>query len=218
MRENNCRQQLSTFLKTVKGERINIAAGVYDIISSSENADIGLRCFLENAEDIESSETKEAPEIFTPQMQQKLRAQYEQLTTGILDKLVGERLCEEEFYKKLWEAIEDNELIFSKKEEKIYALYQIWSDPRIPYFYLKTGLKMDNEEFKEICLNDKIKIKKLNYILNADYEQKTERSSLILEELKECQDESEKVVLMAQVLSGAENKGRLEVIKSLRKK
>lgn len=211
-------EQLLCFLRTVKGERFDIAAHVYDIISQDSNSGEMLRYFLENADDIESSEETEVEQYFAPNMIQKLHQQCGQMIEGTLTKLVGEDLSEEKFYDKLWEFIFENNLVLTREEEKRYALYQIWMDGRTPYFHLEPGYRMDNEDFKKICLNNRILMKKMRFILQVEFEQKTERSSLILKELKSCKTKEEQIVILAQVLMFAENKGKLEILDDIRKK
>ena len=105
-----------------------------------------------------------------------------------------------------WDFIE-NGTILSEKKEKAFALYYIWIDVRIPYFELPPGLKMENEVYQDMLDKLKPMIRKARFILFTPTDQKTERASRILKVLDELEDESEKAVLMAQVLGMIDRRG-----------
>lgn len=79
-------------------------------------------------------------------------------------------------------------------------------DGRIPYFKLENGIKMSNDEFREISIQREKEIKKAIFILNSDFSQKTERCSLINKILDASESEEEKAVILAQVLNAMERK------------
>ena len=103
-------------------------------------------------------------------------------------------------------------MLFDSKNVKIYALGRIWSDARIPYFWVKDGLKMSNEEFIAIIERKKELLQEANFVLNCKYEQRTETGSLLLDILERCDDDKEKAVVMAGILDFLEKKVALKVL------
>lgn len=198
--------QLNDFMSKVKGERADITARVYFMIKEAEDAGAALQYFLENADEIESSRAEEVEKYFLPVQVGDLREKCEELVKGILGKLVKENMKEDEFYRQLWKkGIEENAFL-EKEEEKIYALYCFWMDDRIPYFQLETGMKMTNEEFREITSQRQQEIKKAIFILSTDFSQRTERCSLLNRILESAESEEERAVILAQILNAVERK------------
>lgn len=193
--------ELQRFLESVKGEKIDIAASVYQTIKKAERPEELLRFFLENVDEIDSSEENEVEQRFTASEVQKLRSDCGQMIDGTLSKLINSSLEEETFYHELWEKVIDKNNMLSTEDEKIYALCQIWRDGRIPYFKLEPGLKMSNERFREIGTEKRKLLKKAIFVMNKDFEQKTERSSNIVRILDLCENEEEKAVVLAQILA-----------------
>lgn len=50
------------------------------------------------------------------------------------------------FYGELWKKAIAKSSILEQQKERIYALYRIWIDGRIPYIQPEDGLKMTNEK------------------------------------------------------------------------
>ena len=199
-------ERIIAYLSHVKGEKIDITAQVYKMLVKEEKAGEKLRYFLETADDIESSEEQETEVCFKPKQLGELRIRLRGLVREIVNSLIQRNPTEQEFYDEIWqEGIQENSLL-KTEEEKIYALYCIWMDSRIPYFHLDAGIKMNNEEFKKICLENEKKIRKAFFIVNNQFSQKTERSSLLNELLENATSKEEKAVLMAQILNAMERK------------
>lgn len=194
------RKQLTEFLSHAKGEKIDIAAAVYYLIVKEENRAAAFRFFLENAGMIDSSEEKDVQSVFTASEEQKLFNSCNKLAVGILDNVIEEDLDEDTFYCELWRrGIEENSTL-SQEKQKIYALYRIWMDGRIPYFKLARGLRMSNERFTEITEANMENIRKIIFVLNSKFSQRTERSSQLLRILDSCATEEDRAVLLAHIL------------------
>jgi len=113
-----------------------------------------------------------------------LRNQYSGLVKSLIDLYIKQNVEENTFYTNLWNNITLSGL-FPHDEEKIFALYCILADSRIPYFCLDSAslYSLSNERFRQIR-NDNIKaIQKIRFILKASFSQKTERASALLAEL-----------------------------------
>lgn len=194
------------FMSRVSGEKIDIVAHVYFMLEKEQKAGKRLQYFLVNADEIESSEEEAVEQFFLPKQVGELREKCDDLVKSVLGKLIKENMDEEEFYDVLWERGIRNNPLLEKEDEKIYALYCIWTDRRIPYFKLGTGIKMSNEQFREITIKNKEQIKRAVFVINSDFSQKTERCSLLNEILDESESESEKSVILAQILDAVVHK------------
>lgn len=192
--------EMSKFLSTVKGESFDICAAIFKMILSSENPETMLSYFLFNGKNIKSSEAEDVAAYFTALQIQHLKRNCEGMVDGILNKLVCTNLTENEFYTKLWLCIQ-NDSMFAAEAEKIYALYSIYSDPRLPYFQLDSGLKMSNEQFASTTNDIFDDIKKAIFILNAKLEQRTEVASLLMQILKSYDSIEKQSVMLAQILT-----------------
>lgn len=117
-----------------------------------------------------------------------------------MGKLIKENMDEKDFYDELWKKGIQNNPLFEQEDEKIYALYCVWMDRRIPYYKLDMGIRMPNEEYKEITVKNEARIRKAVFVINSDFSQKTERASLLNKILDESKSESEKAVILAQIL------------------
>ncbi len=205
-KRNDFYEQLNEFLANVKGERVDIAASVYFMLAKEEDAGSKLRYFLENADEIESSESMQVEKYFLPAQIGDLREKCSGLVNETLGKLIKENLDENDFYCRLWEkGIQENTML-EEESQKIFALYYIWRDDRIPYFKLEEGMKMSNEDFREISLSRQEQIEKAIFIISNEFSQRTEKASLLNHVLEDCETEKEKAVLMAQILNLVEKK------------
>lgn len=161
--------------------------------------------FCEQSYVSENPEGQEVEAHFTATQIQKLQKEFDDLLDGILNKLLSKHLGKSEFYRELWKNIE-SDVLFEEKNQKIYALYRIWVDGRIPYFQIGNGLKMSNEEFQDSIKATESLIHEIAFILNCKFEQKTERSSVLLDVLNRCKDDKERAVVLAYIISATEVK------------
>lgn len=168
--------------------------------------------FFENADDIESSDAKEVDAYFTAQQLQIYEKEYSDLIDGLLNKLVMRGCEKEEFYNELWECIIKSDVICDEKNVKIYAIGRVWSDARIPYFCIKDGIKMSNEEFRDIVEKNKGLLQEVMFILNRHNEQKTETGSMLVDVLDRCANNKEKAVVMARILDLTERRTFLSIL------
>lgn len=196
----------------MRGDKIDIAALIFDEIEKSYGFEGEiLKYFFEISEEIESSKEQRAEIIFSEEDKYRYREEYGKMIDGYLTALIHKNLPEIQFYENLWEVV-NNDMILSEKKQKIFALYYIWIDARIPYFQLEAGFKMSNEEYKRCSENMLPLILKTRFALVAPTEQKTERASRILGMLNELKTEKEKIVLMSHII---EIKDKREIISEL---
>lgn len=179
---------------------------MYKQILAEKDSVQAFRYFLQNADDIVSSEEQEIPQRYTATEIQKLKSRCAPCVSGILDSALGRNSSEDDFYRLLWDSISNHNPLLTEEDDVIYAIYMIWQDGRLPYFQLDEGLKMTNERFMEITRKNKALIKKANFIIRSSMEQRTEVSALLLNILSECETEEDQVVVLAQILARLEQK------------
>lgn len=192
--------ELDELLENAKGGRLEIFAEVYGMICKQKRPGLALRRFLEKSDSLRKR--KEVGEEDDSTALDFMRFEYKcgTLVEGILDKLMSDKMGEDDFYCAVWNEIQESRY-FVQKKEKVYAMYEIWTDGRIPYYKMAEGIQMENEEFGEIIRKNLEQIKKIIFVLNSKFAQKTERSSLLIGILDSLETEEDKAVILAQILA-----------------
>lgn len=196
-------EEITDQLKKLLEEEEMPIERAYDLLESAKEPGQVLRIFLENIENEKLSHA------FKDEEKRELGNNYAQMIDGMVDTLMKRHLEEPEFYRELWEKVIVGNVMFDKKEEKEYALYRIAKNIRIPYYYLKDGLKMTNEEFDNHIKSLNKQVNQVKFIMRSPFQQKTERMSLINEVLKSAQGDEQRSVLLAVVYTEIE-RGLLE--------
>lgn len=107
-------------------------------------------------------------------------------------------------------------------ETRDFFIANLLADSRIPYFGLPSGqepLKMENDRFD--LLNRKLRreIKQIEFIIRyTDYEQHTERASLLMAVLNSIEEFEEQVVLMVHILRVPEEYARRLALRRLQER
>ena len=65
----------------------------------------------------------------------------------IVKELILQDVTEKKFYQELWKRFCDT-LLISDRYQRAYFLLRTWLDPRIPYYRLGLGPRMDDETFQ----------------------------------------------------------------------
>lgn len=170
------------------------------MICEAEDPEGAFAYFLDKASNVDTSGEKEVTAHFTALQMQTLQKELGGLIKGILDKLISKRLDKETFYRELWKNI-NSDILFENEEQKIFALYQVWIDGRIPYFQIMEGLKMSDTEFQNLLKEKEELLKEIAFIMNLDFSQKTERSSILLKALETCENDKEKSVVLTYIMN-----------------
>lgn len=110
-----------------------------------------------------------------------------------------------DFYLLLWKNLISNK-ICKNKYEKALALFMTVSTDFIPYRAVGSGLSMENEQFQQLSNNLSEEIMKdVDMILQINYEQKTQRASLLVEKLCSCNTLEEKSVFISMLIDKLES-------------
>lgn len=177
-------EAIDVFLSSADGSSFNICAQLYELICSVELSEQP-KLFEQSIllyEEIESSESLDVPISEFEARKSTLKDQYGDLVNSFIDFFVQQRYSCDEFYKHMWETLQ-NDIFFPNKAAKVFAFYYVLIDRRVPYFELTQGYLMSNESFRALRKKHSEVLRKVRYILSTEMQQKTERCSLLLKEM-----------------------------------
>ena len=205
MESNVVNKEIKEYLSHVKidskEERLNLCSWVYKKVKDSINPEHSFHFFLANVDSIDSDDSMTVVEEYSSADLKALKEEFGNLTDAIFEKILKENLEEDAFYSKLWTSITKNPMLDSEAS-KVFAIYYILIDARIPYYKLSDGMSMPNPKFAEISKQIEKDIEKARFILRTNrFEQRTNRASVMLELIDSYKDDEKRVVLMAHILS-----------------
>jgi hypothetical protein len=140
-------------------------------------------------------------EYFTKEELEEYESMYGDIVNGLIRSTI--KRCDygiirpEDFYKNLWEGYAVNMLSL---KELAFAFYYTIIDKKIPYIHIGKPLSMEQDKFKEVIKENRNHLKKIEYIFNSSYQQKTEIASLILQCIDNIDDYESKVVVLVKAL------------------
>ena len=132
------------------------------------------------------------------------------LENRLVSNLTQSRVSVEEFYRSLWEKMNDSTLIADSCGRAAF-LFFLRIDSRIPYFELDEGCVMEDGRYKELVDKLQPAIAKGSFILSANLRYKTQRASLLMDMANGLENEEERIVFWAVLL------GRCRVIQQLQR-
>lgn len=203
---------LSEFLSHCAGNTTDVLFEVYSIIEKYEYDEqiLALQFFCEKNDSIDTDRSY------------VIRKQYftdKQLETSFsrvnrINKVFGEIVYSSiisndssfDFYKKVWDLISSKKICKSKRD-RVLSLFFLMENNLIPYMNVGTGLKMDSHDFQNIIesIDEKV-IDKVKYIINLDFEQKTQRCSLLLDIILSIEDQKKQILLLSIILDAHRNR------------
>ena len=194
------------------GKTINFS---YEIVKQIEKTEMKnqaevIQQICELFDDTESDASIELQDYISDKELEKLRINDGELVNQILESNLKKAYliesCEEEFYMFLWSEMVHT---FSELKDRAFALYYIIIDRRIPYFSVRKGLKMSEEDFREYRRQNKNSIAKTKFVLYNTYSQKTEEASILLDEITGRKSYEERVVLLVSILDTLRQEQRM---------
>lgn len=203
-----------------KADIIDLSWHIYQLIKEKSKPWEGLQyLFVTYYNAIESSEEFELESHYTEEDKRALKKQYGRIVDRMLISIQSNNMAEGDFYHDLWDRV-INGSFFTTDKERVFALYYIWIDKRIPYFQLSDGRKMSNETYSNYIDKISDSIKKMIYILNASsITQKTERASLILKIMQNLGSEDEQIVFLSRIITEIQddNESRRSLLRDMLK-
>jgi len=193
------------------GSKLDRATAIYQLIEQApaQSRATLMRTACEMWDGSDPDGTLELPHVLSEEDAKALRGKYSRLVDTLLEALIMTNPSEDDFYPALWAVV--NGPIFNDEKVRYFTLFWILIDARIPYFALGDGLMMTNERFK--LVNNRIQTQRarVRFAIKRQYEQRTQRASILLAELDTLTGE-DRAVLMAyilELLSGDSNVGKL---------
>ena len=142
---------LKKILENASGNTTDIYFEIYtDYFENGDNPVEALKIILEYSNEI-GDRKDENPIKIDYREECRLVAAFEEMISGVTDRIVGMNLTKNEFYEKLYSAIfnSNNEIFPQTKEEKVIAL-KILSESvgAVPYYQILDVEKVSKEEFE----------------------------------------------------------------------
>ena len=183
----------------------NLCAVAYKIIKDSRPEDRAeiLEDFIKGFKNTPTDNTMELPVLIDKDEEKRLMKKYGEYVDQKIDELIDESLKETEFYTKLAEFIISDDML-QKEMAGAIAILDCAIDRRFPYHWVDVSKVVTMKQGKYRKIMARIGDAKLNQIvsaLNYNFNQKTEKASLVLSLIDERQDYEERVVMMSRVLS-----------------
>lgn len=195
------------FLVSHAKANLNLCVAVYRIIekTSIEERPILMETFIRGYKNTRTDESLEIPEIFNKETEHTYFRRYQRIVDGHLEEFLNAGYSKEEFYAELTNYIMTDRNLLDDGA-RAFAIFDCCIDKRLPYACvdLTSGVKMENEEYAAFVDRLGDDIDRINYILNANLQQKTEKASLILRELEACDDFKKRTVMLATILNNYE--------------
>lgn len=210
--KNEDHSYILQLLSSFKGEFLDccylICNWCDDKMYSYEEQAYCVQVLCENYGKIRSTESEAIKNYISNEKKEELTKGYGKFVDEVLNvtlhKAYSNGYSNEDFYKTLWIGL-CNCGIIKSVVERAFALYYVAIDVKVPYFYLKHGVLMKNEEYQSCLLENEKTIEKLRFILYSDFSQKTEEASLIIDELIGARSYEDQIILMTSILSTLRN-------------
>lgn len=214
MEQRNKKVEFIKKFDTYSGKRFDICCDIYTGLMENNPEDrielLTYACNNFGIRDSDGSFTPPSRGVSENELSQ-LRETYGRTIDTMLDSLIqrgiNTNMTAEVFYENIWNLIIQN-TIFSTESEKIFALYYILIDIKIPYYSINSGLKMSNSEFRTVINECEGDIRKTRFILAVEFSQKTMEASNLLDIILSQSDYKKQTVIMAKIISELRDKNK----------
>lgn len=187
------------FLETVDGSIFEVCIEFYQrYLKDEDNKDISMELVKHLiTQDIRTNRSNTITVNESLDEYYLLVSKNDKLVDQAVNNLIEKRVSEEEFYSRIWSFIFEN-VLFETDKEKISLLISLVNNGKIPYFQLNESIiEIEEEEYSEIAEQNIEMMKKAEFIMNLDYDAKTDTSSQLLALINSVDDEKTKAVILA---------------------
>lgn len=204
MAEKTNREKLQFIVSHAKAD-VNLCAVAYQIIKGSEPEDRAsiLEEFVTGFRTTPTDGSMKLPTVITKMEERELMERYGNYVDQKIEELIEDNLEEHEFYDKLAKFIVSDDMLQDGAAGSI-AIFDCVIDKRFPYHRVDVSkaLTMDQERYLEIIkIIGENELDQIDSALNYDFEQKTERASVVLSLIEARENYEERVVMMSRVLT-----------------
>lgn len=204
------KQELKNYLSTCSGNVLNVFYEIYQIIKRVEENQQpeAIMYYIDIMPVIKSDKSyKIKKDYYTDKQLDTIRKKFQKKNVKnlILDEASKDsknNVQPIDFYRKIWNKLS---AICKNDKEAAYALFLLVDSDLIPYRSVGTGISMSNEEYaaginkiRKTVFDDTV------YILNLDYNEKTQYASLLVDKLLSLEDKNLQAIYMALVIKIAE--------------
>ncbi len=196
--------QIDATLKNAHGEKVNICYAILKIIESASQPQRGLilRYFLEDFDTVQSNEELNIEDIVQDIIDKheldQLKKKYGTIVDALFEMILKENPPEDDFYTALWNVLTNS--IFGDEKARAFGLYWVLIDRRTPYFHLERGLRMADDQFKAAVRRVFQKAAKIRFILDSEFQQRSEEADLVLNVLDSVENREDRAALLAIML------------------
>lgn len=205
MELSECFSTIDTSFKTVDKKDINYAFQLLTFIlkQDKEYQPQLLQHICEQWGMVASNESISADSRITEADYIRLRTNYGSVVDSILISYTKQGLSgkwsREQFYEELWKII-SSDVLFPESTSKAFALFYIAIDLRTPYYNVGDGVKMNQDGFDELLSKTQEAFREFRFVEALDFDQKTEKASLILNIIKQLDDDNQRIVLLVKII------------------
>lgn len=181
---------------------VNLCAVAYQMLKASkpEERSAMLADFFKGVRRSESHDSMKLPVVITKNEEANLMGRYGSYVDQKLEKLIAEGLEEKEFYEKLSEFFFSDEML--QDGAGTIAILDCVIDKRFPYHKINTekAISMDQKHFIELIkrIGDDT-LETIESALAYEFEQKTEKASVVLDLIESRDDLEERVIMLTRV-------------------
>ena len=120
--------------------------------------------------------------------------------SGLKDRLISNLIhtgkTKKEFYSALWDKMNDVDLVATEDMRRLFFRC-LWSDKRIPYFYMENVCSMDNDEYSARTKEIKSILDEALFITSVRWEQRTQKVSQLMRLAEQIDDLRTRTVFWA---------------------
>ena len=207
-------KQITDYLETCDGKITDVLYELYSILESFEYDEQikAFQFFCENNHKIKSDGSHFIQKKYYTDNQIEISFDrlYRKDILNVIESLVRNSIKNNvlptQFYKELWDLVQSSK-ICKIKRDRVLALFFIMDNDLIPYKNTGFGEQMDESTYNDIVDEiDSELVNEIEYIINLDLEQKTQKSSLLLDRLLSVQNKKQRIVLFSIILDTEKNK------------
>ena len=181
----------------------NLCAICYKLISDAPKEEQWnlLKMFCECYGNEPCEETLDLPAVIEKNEEQQTVIQLLGTVASAVNGYVERELPENAFYEQLWAYISESD-DFQNDTERICALLVINLSNQIPYVPINKEdmVSMEQDEYVESMATLKAQIKRMDWLIKHNFEQKTQQASLLLRELEQIPDFRLRTVFLSQLM------------------
>lgn len=198
---------------------INLCRVAYSVIENAPEKERPalLEAFIIAYQSTPTDCSLELPKFMSCEQKMQLIKQYGRQINQYMMKLQEMNLPECDFYGRLWEYISTNACL-PTLEARVIGLFKCAIDENLPYYAINRSeaLSMDQETYEaHIASIGEEKLRRMEYILNADFDQKTQQASLTLKMMESCGSFEERTVFLTRVFDCFQAKVLRERLKGI---